>query len=92
MTPTIRTCVLCLMFLSLSSLVFAEKNDKDKQVKVNEREDVYTAGKDRKYHKLTCPLLDGKNGKKMSQKEALDKGFIPCPECFKENYPTVIKN
>ena len=91
MIQTIRILVVCMVFLSVGSFVFAEKNDKDKQVKVNEREDVYTAGKDRKYHKLTCPLFEGKKGKKMSQKEALDKGFIPCPECFKENYPTAIK-
>ena len=91
MTQTIRMFVLCVMFLSLGSFVFAENNDKDRQVKLDEQEDVYTSKKDRKYHKLDCPLLENAKDKKMSQKEALDKGFIPCPECFKENYPTEIK-
>ena len=91
MIPTIRMFVLCVVFLSLGSFVFAQNNDKEKQVKLNEQEDVYTSKKDRKYHKFICPLLENEKDKKMSQKEALDKSLIPCLECFKENYPTEIK-
>ncbi|HLD69788.1 MAG TPA: hypothetical protein VJA17_03390 [Candidatus Omnitrophota bacterium] len=90
MTQTIRILVLCTVFLSLGSSVFAQKNDKSRQIKVKE-EEVYTSLKDRKYHKINCPLLDKSQAKKVSKKKILDQGLFPCLECFREDYPTQTK-
>ncbi len=92
MTRTIRMLVFCTVFLSLGSFVFARQDDKNAQVKQVKEEEVYVSPKDRKYHKIDCPLLENKKTKKMSKKEALDKGLFPCPECFREDYPTETKD
>ncbi len=83
--------VVCMVFLSSGFFVFAQKNDKNAQVQQVKEEEVYVSPKDRKYHKMTCPLLESKKAEKMSKKEALNKGLFPCPECFREDYPVQTK-
>ena len=90
MLKTIRMLVLCASFLSTGSLVFAQKKmPKGADAKINDTEDVYSSPKDRKYHKLDCPLLADKKAKKISKKKLLAKGLVPCPVCFRTDFPVV---
>ena len=91
MTQTMRMFVLCMVFLSFDSFVFAQNDDKNVQIKQVKEEEVYVSPKTRKYHKIDCPLLDKSNAKKVSKKNILDQGFFPCPECFREDYSTPAK-
>ena len=87
MNRKIVMLILCATFLSSGHLVFAQKNDKNVQT----MQDVYVTKSGKKYHKAECPFVKDRKPEKISRKDALAKGLAPCPKCFKEDYPTVIK-
>ena len=64
---------LCLAFLSVSSMAFAE--------------DVFVTTKGgAKYHKADCQLIKNRETTSMDEKEAVEQGYEPCRRCFKEKF------
>lgn len=61
---------LCLTFLTMSSLAFAE--------------DVYVTKKGKKYHQKTCGLIQKRDVVAIDKEEAIEKGYTPCSKCFKD--------
>ncbi len=47
-------------------------------------EDVYVTKNGKKYHKEDCRLIKNKGAEKISKKDAVGKGLVPCLKCFKE--------
>ena len=88
MNRKIVMLILCATFLSSSSLVFAQKNDKNVQT----TQDVYVTKSGKKYHKADCSFVQDRKPEKISKKDALAKGLAPCPKCFKEDLPPQTKN
>ncbi len=86
MNRKIVMLTLCVLFLSSSPLVFAQMNDKnDKNVQATQ--DVYVTQSGKKYHKADCSFVQDRKPAKISKKDALAKGLMPCPKCFKEDLP-----
>ena len=61
---------LCVVFLSVATIVFAQ--------------DVYATKNGKKYHKAECPLVSNKDPQPLKLEEALEKGLTPCSKCYKE--------
>ena len=70
MLKRMTTAIVCFMFLSMATVVFAE--------------DVFKTKNGKKYHTATCPLIQNKNPQKIELSEALEKGLKPCSKCFKD--------
>ena len=82
MNRKIVMLTLCVLFLSSSHLVFAQ-NGKNAQT----MQEVYVTKSGKKYHKVDCPFIHDRKPEKISKKDALAKGLLPCPKCFKEDLP-----
>ena len=90
MTRKIIVAVLCLMFVSLNSFVFADTNVQNTntvQTSQDEKssQEVYSTRNGKKYHKAECPFIQGKKAGKILKKDAVAKKLAPCPKCFKED-------
>ena len=61
---------LCMTFLAMSSLAFAE--------------DVFVTKRGKKYHQETCRVIQKSKVTAIDELEAEEKGYGPCKRCFKE--------
>ena len=88
--------IVCVLFVSLNSCVFADTNVQNANNAQNAQDEkssqeVYATKNGKKYHKADCPFIHGKNAGKVSKKDALGKKLAPCPKCFKEDIPQQAK-
>lgn len=61
---------LCMTFLAMSSLAFAE--------------DVFVTKRGKKYHQEICRVIQKSKVTAIDELEAEEKGYEPCKRCFKE--------
>ncbi len=62
---------LCLLFLAVNSLAFAE--------------DVYITQNGKKYHKADCRFIKDRETQKIDKQEAIQQGHVPCQKCYSED-------
>lgn len=68
MFKRLASLVLCLVFLTATSLAFAE--------------DVYVTKQGKKYHSSDCRFIKNRETQKIDIEEAKAKGLEPCGRCF----------
>jgi len=61
---------LCMAFLSVSSMAYAEK--------------VYVTANGKKYHKADCRSIKNRDTMALEEKEAIAQGYEPCGRCMKD--------
>ena len=61
---------LCMAFLTMSSLAFAE--------------DVFVTERGKKYHQETCRTIKKSKVIALDELKAKEKGYAPCRRCFKK--------
>ncbi|MDP8213309.1 MAG: hypothetical protein P9X22_08515 [Candidatus Zapsychrus exili] len=47
--------------------------------------DVFVTENGAKYHKQECMTIKNKDAKKLEKDEAIEKGYLPCKRCYKED-------
>lgn len=62
---------LCLLFLAVNSLAFAE--------------DVYVTQNGKKYHKAECRFIKDRETQKLDKQESIQQGHVPCQKCYSED-------
>lgn len=75
MLKKIVTAGLCVVFLSVAVMAFAE--------------DVYRTENGKKYHTEDCRLIQNRNPQKINKEAAIKEGLEPCAKCFKEEVSSV---
>ena len=82
--------IVCVLFVSMNSFVFADTNIQNANNAQNVQDEkssqeVYSTRNGKKYHKAECPFIQGKKAGKILKKDAVAKKLAPCPKCFKED-------